>query len=464
MRKPTASGSPRSRKPIWIVEPFGLEPVPDSDRYGGPHRLFWVWFAANLSFAYLVIGALVWSYGLSLWQSVIAILAGVAAFVVIGYLGLPGRVTGLPTMVYSSRYFGRAGNRLMALMSWVNLLGWETVVLIIAAYAVATILHLAVGTPYTALWYSVSLALSAFLELSIAFFGHAVLESFQALVSYVFGFLTLGVLAAFLPHVDWQAVLGRPAGPWVSGVIPAVTIVIAVSALSWVTTAADYTRHLPRQVSNGSIVRAATFGAIAATALLMLVGVLLGQSAPNLATAVNPIQLLMHWIPAWAAIPYLFVTAIGIIAGGSMCAYSSGLSLLAAGVRTRRSRTIFIDAAVSLGASLYVLLVSQHFLTSFEAFLSLIACLLAPWTAIALQNIGRVRSLPSAWTLASWGVGAIISLLTTQTAIFTGPLTFGIFRTSSLGYVLGFAVSLVLYQGAIRMAQSRGKPADSATR
>lgn len=438
----------------WKIETLGLEPVPDDDRYGSPHGLFWVWFAANLSFAYLVIGAVVWSYGLSLVQSLVAIAAGVAAFFVIGYLGIPGRHTGLPTMAYSSRYFGRRGNRVMALVSWVNLLGWETVVLIIATYAVATILHLAFGTPSNALWFAISLALSAFLELSVAFFGHALLERFQAWVSYIFGFLTLLVLVSFLPHVNWHAILGRPSGSWIRGVVPSVTIVIAVSALSWVTTASDYTRHLPKSFANGKVVRSAAWGAILGTGLLMLVGILLGDSAPNLATAVNPIQLLLHWVPAWAAIPYLFVTAIGIIAGGTMCAYSSGLSLLAAGIRTPRSRTIFIDAVVSLGASLYVLLISQHFLGSFEAFLSLIACLLAPWTAIALQNAIHLRTTTPSWTMVSWAVGAVISLATTTTSIYSGPLALGLFQTSSLGYVLGFAVTLTLY----RLGSSRRHP------
>lgn len=366
--------SPNDHQPSspWTVEAAGLEPIPDRYRQGSARRLFWVWFAGNLSFAYLVIGAVVWSFGLSLWQSLLAIAIGVAAFWAIGYLGLPGRRTGLPTMAYSARYFGGSGNRLMALVSWINLVGWETVVLIIAAYAVAVILHLGFHTPMTPPWLILSLALSALLELCIAFYGHALIEAFQQWISYVFGLLTLLVLLAFVPHIAWHAVISRPPGPWFSGVVPAITIVIAVSALSWVTTASDYTRYLPTSIPDRQLIRLAAWGAVIPTGTLMLAGVLLGDTAPSLASAVNPIQLLMHWMPAWAAIPYLLVTAVGIIAGGIMCAYSSGLSLLAAGITIPRSRTIAVDAVVSLGASLYVLLVSQHFLDSFEAFLDIV--------------------------------------------------------------------------------------------
>lgn len=84
----------------------------------------------------------------------------------------------------------------------------------------------------TALWLALSLARSALLELSIAFYGHALIEAIQQWISYVFGLLTLLVLLAFGPHIAWHEVLSKATGPCLSGVMPAVTIVIAVSALS----------------------------------------------------------------------------------------------------------------------------------------------------------------------------------------------------------------------------------------
>lgn len=434
----------------FTVESNGIEPVPHSNRYGRPRHLFGVWFGGNLSFAYLVIGAVVWSFDLSLLQSVLAIAIGVSAFWVVGYLGVPGRLTGLPTMAYSARYFGQFGNRVMALVSWINLLGWETIVLIIATYAIATVIHLGFGVAVSSPWLVVSLVFSALLELSIAFFGHKLIELFQQWISYIFGLLTILVLISFLPHVAWHAIVSKPTGPWIQGMVPAITIVIASSALSWVTTASDYTRYLPMSVKNKNLVHSAAWGAMIPTGLLMLAGVLLGNSVPNLASAVNPIELLLRWVPAWAAIPYLLVTAVGIIAGGIMCAYSSGLSLLAAGIRIPRSRTIGVDAIVSVGSSLYVLLVSQKFVASFEAFLSIIACFLAPWAAIAIVNVMKIRLGSSGWALGAWAVGAVVSLTTTATSIFTGPLAVGILQSSSLGYFIGFIVTLILYSWGCR--------------
>jgi len=406
---------------VWKIEQAGIGPIDPRIRHGNPGDLFWLWFAGNLSFTYIVIGAVVWSYGLSLWQAVLALGAGVLSFLAIGYLGLPGTLTGLPTMAYSARYFGRRGNRLMAGVSWLNMVGWETVVLIIASFTLATLLHLVLGMAPTAFWLLIALAISAMLELSFAFLGHATIEYVQKWVSYIFGFLTFVVLLMLLPHVNWSAVLSHTPGPWLTAFIPAITVVVAVSALSWVTTASDYTRYLPQKMRPGRIVAATTWGAIIPTLLLMLVGLLLGESAPALAAATNPVAFLLHWLPRWAEIPYLMVTMIGILAGGVLCAYSSGLSLLATGIKIRRSRTIFVDAILSLAATLYVLLISQGFLNHFEGFLSIIAALLAPWVAIALYNLRPVPTAPAWVAMGAWFIGAFIALFTTSTAIFTGP-------------------------------------------
>jgi purine-cytosine permease-like protein len=434
-----------SRDALWKVETNGINPIATQARHGSARDLFWVWFAGNLSFTYVVIGAVVWSYGLSLWQSLLVLAIGLSSFVVIGYLGIPGVATGLPTMAFSARYFGKQGNRVMASVSWLNMVGWETIVLIVASFTVATMLHLIFGVGSTALWLVVSLMFSGMLEFSLAFIGHATIEYLQRWVSYIFGFLTLVILLTLLPHVNWHDVWFHPSGPWLAGVIPSITVVVAVSALSWVTTAADYTRYLPEETSHRRVVSATTWGAIIPTALLMAVGLLLGQSAPALANATNPVELLLHWLPAWAQVPYLLITLVGILAGGVLCAYSSGLSLLAAGIKMPRSRTIAVDGIISVAASLYVLLISQGFIVNFEGFLSLVAALLAPWAAIALLNVRlsiRVSGTPA---IVSWLAGTILGLATTSTVIFTGPLAVGIFRESSLGYLVGFVVTAVIY-------------------
>lgn len=435
----------------WRVEQNGINPVPDHERHGSPRDVFWIWFAGNLNITSVVIGAVIFSFGLSLGQSLVALL-GLFSYALVGYFGLPGMVTGQPTMVLSEYSFGRTANKLPSLVSWLNLVGWETIMLVIAAYACQSALALAFHLPPGVWSTAISLAIVTVTAFSVAFWGHATIVVIQTVFSYLFGVMTLGILLLLLPHVHWSALWDAKSGSWLKGVVPAASIVVAVGGLSWVNTASDYTRYLPRATHGGRLISATTWGALIPNVFLMGIGILLASTMPSLASAPNPIAFLQQALPAWAAIPYLLVAIGGIITGDILDVYSSGMSLLALGVKIPRSRTIFLDAILSVGASLVILLSAQHFIGTFEAFLTLLAGVLSPWAAIFLVDTGRIvrgmaRPLvPVRWpALISWGVGLAASIFTTSTTIYRGPGAIGIFNGSSLGFVLGFVVSGLLY-------------------
>jgi NCS1 family nucleobase:cation symporter-1 len=67
----------------WRIETNGANPVTPAERHSSLSDLFWVWFAANLAIAGLVLGAAAMSYGLALWQGLLALL-GVFSFLLIG--------------------------------------------------------------------------------------------------------------------------------------------------------------------------------------------------------------------------------------------------------------------------------------------------------------------------------------------------------------------------------------------
>lgn len=168
-------------------------------------------------------------------------------------------------------------------------------------------------------------------------------------------------------------------------------------------------------------------------------------------------------LPAWMAVPYLVTAAGGMVTGDIMDVYSSGLSLMAAGVPLRRTRTILVDAALSIAASLYILLVAHNFLGAYVSFLTLLAAVLAPWAAVfgvdTVLHLGRdyrigelYRGAESAYgklrlpALLAWLVGAAAALLTSSVPpLLQGPFAVGIFQGSNLGLFLGFLISLVLY-------------------
>lgn len=458
------------RSPAWQVETRGLDAVPAAERRGGLRGVFAVWFAGNLAITSVVIGAVVASYGLSLAQSMVALL-GVASFVLVGYFAVPGMRTGRPTMALSQRAFGTWGNLAPSALSWLNLVGWETVVLVIASYALAAAYQAAFHTRAGAPVLVGCLALVAFLAFSVAFLGHAAIVRLQVVFACLFGALTLVVCGLLLPHVHWQTLAAAHGAPWLTGVLPAFSIVVAASGLSWVNMASDYSRYLPTGTRAGRLVWAtAAGGAIPVFALLAL-GVLLASGLPSLAASANPIGDLEGALPAWVRVLYLLTAVGGMITGDILDIYSAGLSLLAARLRLPRSRTVFIDAAMSVSASLYVLLVAHDVVGTFEAFLGVLACVLAPWSAIFLLELGRVAattSLDSRGTVSfrwracsAWLVGVVVSLCFTSTGVFTGPLAAGVFRGSSLGFLLGFAVTLALYatmRPRSRRVGSSGRP------
>ncbi|MFD0515273.1 hypothetical protein ACFQ0Q_42795 [Streptomyces aureus] len=48
---------------VFQVETHGIDPIPDSERHGGAKDLFWLWFGSNLTFTYVINGALAVSFG-----------------------------------------------------------------------------------------------------------------------------------------------------------------------------------------------------------------------------------------------------------------------------------------------------------------------------------------------------------------------------------------------------------------
>ncbi len=445
------SHDPSCHTNAWHIEKNGVNPVPGEERRGSPRNVFWIWFAGNLNITLIVVGAVIFSFGLSFWQSLIP-LVGLFSFVLVGHFGLPGMETGQPTMVLSAQSFGRVANKAPSLISWLNLVGWETVMLVIAVFASESTLALAFHMPFGTPSILISLGVVTIVAFTVAFLGHATIVVIQTLFSYLFGVMTIGVFILLLPHVHWAALMSAKDGSWLRGVIPATSIVIAASGLSWVNTASDYTRYLPSGTSHRKVVGATTWGAVIPGVFLMGLGVLLASSMPSLDSAANPVSIIDHVLPAWAAIPYLLVAIGGIITADILDVYSSGMSLLALGVKIPRSRTIFVDAVLSIGASLFILLRAQSFIGTFEAFLTLLAGVLAPWAAIFLWDSRKIVAqgnyrIPDVRlsALIAWLLGLCVSLATTSTEIFTGPLARGIFADSSLGFILGFAVTLAVY-------------------
>lgn len=458
---------PRRPPRLPAVEPYGLEPVPARERTARRRHLFGVWFSANLALTYVVLGAGLWGYGLSAGQLLLAVLLGAASYLLVGAIAVPGARHGLPTMALGRYVLGRRGNAVASVLSWLNLVGWESVVLVLSAQALATALHRVTSLPLGPGLALVGLALTVAAAFGTAFVGYRAVVRVESAVAYVFGALTLLSLLLTLPDAHALSTLwARPAGSWRTGVLPALALVASATGLSWVNAGSDYSRYLP-DPREGAV--GATFwGSWLPAAGLTLAGAALAARLPHLGSAADPVAALEGLMPTWFALPYLVTGAAGMIAGDILDVYSGGLSLLAAGVRLPRSRTVLADLALSLALAAYALAGRLAFLPLFESFLTLLASALAPWAAVFVASLGRLaradlldRPPPTIETgaLIAWLAGVAAAGLTASTPLVSGPLARGPFAGSSLGLILGFAVSF-----AVAVAAGRGRGTSRAGR
>src|SRR6478752_1775708 len=230
------------------VEANGINVIAESERKGHPHDLFWPWFAANVSVLGISYGSFVLGFGISFWQAVIVGVVGIVlSFLACGFIAVAGKRGSAPTMVLSRAAFGVNGNKLPALVSWVLTVGWETVLVILATLATATVFSRlgwggGDGTRVVALIIVVGLTIFG------GVMGFDLIIRLQTVITIVTGVATVVFIALVVDHIHWHTVSGIHSGS-AQAVIGALVFVMTGFGLGWVNAAADYSRYLPRRSS-----------------------------------------------------------------------------------------------------------------------------------------------------------------------------------------------------------------------
>ncbi|KDN23868.1 purine-cytosine permease family protein [Amycolatopsis rifamycinica] len=370
------------------VETNGLDVIDDAERRGRPRQLFWPWFGANVSVLGLSYGSFTLGFGISFGQALVAGVVGILfSFLLCGFIAIAGKRGSAPTMLLSRAAFGVRGNRLPSAISWLLTVGWETVLAALATLATATVferLGWGGGTPTKV----VALVVVAALTVAAGVLGFDAIMKLQTWITWITGVLTVVYVILVAGDVHWEAVSALPSGSaqqWVGALV----FLMTGFGLGWVNAAADYSRYLPRSSSSRGVVGWTTFGASVAPVVLLVFGLLLAGSSPDLnkAIAADPIGALTTLLPLWFLVPFAIVAVLGLVGGAVLDIYSSGLALLSAGLRIPRPAAALVDGVLMILGTIYIVFIGGEFLGQFQGFLVTLGVPVAAWCGVMLADV-----------------------------------------------------------------------------
>jgi NCS1 nucleoside transporter family len=454
------------------VEQHGIDHIADSQRRGGPFELFWIWLGANVIFTYIIDGALVVGFGLGFWAAISVTVIGNLFYLLLGLMSVPGARAGTATLVVSRSAFGIFGNAPAALLSWFTAIGWEAVNIVIGALSLLVIFQ-ELGAGDGALWKALALLAIVVLTFGVAVLGHATITLLNKFFSYALGIGTVVLGIMVLPQANLDAKPALTADTHTGAWLLALTIMMAVP-FSWVNTGADYSRYLPRRTSGGKITLWTTLGGLIPAILITTFGV----AAATATDMSDPVAGLKAILPNWFFVTYVAVIVGGTITNNFLNTYSSGMSLLALGLKVKRWQAVIVDATIGTALSAYALFVFD-FSSSFTSFLSLMVLWIAPWAGIYLADTalrkgrydiaglfrrgsgpywyrGGINPVAIGWFVA----GIALASLFANSAVYVGPLV-GLVGGGDISIFVGCGVTFLGYY--LTMRSKAGPAPESAT-
>jgi NCS1 family nucleobase:cation symporter-1 len=458
-----SSPSGETANELWRIEQHGIDAIPDDERSGQARDLFWVWLGGNISLTYLIIGGALVGLGLGFWAAVGAIVLGNLLYVLVGLGGITGPRAGTATMVVSRAAFGQRGNLVPTALAWLSAVGWQAVFLVLSAFAAFSLAGeagITVGTGVKV----VLLAVLVVLTYGAAVLGHATILFLQKVFTFLLGAIMIGVAiqVASKGHVHYapkELAASTKLATFCLG-----TIIIAALPLSFANYPADYSRYLPRATPGRAIVGWTVLGNLIPAIVISIVGVL----AASVADLADPVGGLKPLLASWYFAPFLVVVIGGSVTNNFLNTYTSGLTLLALGVRLPRWKTIIIDCVIATALSVYAIFF-YDFTTAFTEFLSLMIIWLAPWCAVFLVDAMLRRFRYSTSDLldarggrywftggvnragfASFLLGAVATFFTTNAVRWQSPLSTHLLGGADLSIPVGLLVAGGAYYALAR--------------
>ena len=375
-----------------LVETNGIEIIEEAERTARPADLFWPWFAANVSVFGISYGSYVFGFGINFTQALLVTVLGVvASFLACGIIAIAGKRGSAPTMVLSRAAFGVKGQKVPGVFSWLISMGWETFLAIMAVLATATVFtQLGWGGGTTTKVLACAVIAALIVAASVA--GYHTIMRLQSILTWLTGAATIAYILMTLDRIDLAAVTSREAGS-IESVIGARVMLMTGFGLGWINIAADWSRYQRRDASGGAIVFWNTLGGALAPTLLVIYGLLLIGSQPELEEGIvnDPIGTLATILPIWFLVPFLLAAVLALVSGAVLGIYSSGLTLLSLGIDIPRPAAALIDGTILTLGTIWVVFFAQSFLAPFQSFLITLGVPIAAWAGILMADVALRR-------------------------------------------------------------------------
>jgi purine-cytosine permease-like protein len=380
------------------IERNGINVISESERKGNPRDLFWPWCASNISVLGLSYAGFVLYFGLSFWQALLASVVGtIVSFLLVGWVSLAGKRGSAPTMALSRAAFGVQGNALPGLVSYLILVGWETVLVALSTLATATVFG-ELGWSSGDLTKVIAFLIVAALIVAAGVLGFDLIMRLQRWLTYITVAMTAGYILLTVDELDWSKISDLPANLDLSsadwkGQVGALIFMMTAFGLSWVNSAADYSRYLPRGASSRGVVGWTAFGGAVAPVILVVYGLLLIGSRPDIFGPIqnDPIGALATLLPDGFLLIYVIVAVAGLVAGAVLDIYSSGLTLLTLGVPLPRWAAALLDGVIMIVGAIYIVWIADDFLGPFMGFLITLGVPITSWCGIFLADLALRR-------------------------------------------------------------------------
>jgi NCS1 family nucleobase:cation symporter-1 len=446
------------------IEARGMEPIPESARYGSVGRIFTVWFTPNLVPAAFFIGTLVTLDFLKLGfvTGLLAIIVGnlLGSFFV-ALLSTMGPKLGLAQMPAARLPFGKS-IVVPGVLNWLSTIGWDGINSLFGAYALTILIP---GLPFV-----VGLLVIVACQAALGIVGYEAIHTFEKWAAIVLGAMFLVLTVAILGKADTSLTDGFTGADQIGAFIAMVAIV-ASFVLAWCLYASDYSRYLPSTTSTSKVFWYTLGGMVIASAWLEVLGLLVASKATG-GESSQTIFDVLGGSGAIVASLAMVAIAIGTVAVNAMNDYTGSLSLLAAGLKIKR---IYSAATVAILGFLFTLLLNTgDFATNFTNFLLFISYWISPFVGVVLadwwlrhrqadaNSIVDFSALPSGTVaLVALVVGFVVGIPFQNSSLgysWGGPfnyITATYLHGADLAYYVGGAVAFVIYWVGARSALRR---------